>query len=471
MDEGRAPSGEDGPDDLTADIGEAMITSVVAEGELFVIETEQVEEGGVQIVHVDLAIHGEVPEVVGGAPREPGFHATPGQPGGEAAGIVIATGSILFRVRRATEFSAPPYEGVFEEPASMEIGEETGDGFVGGAGVLGVAWKVAVLIPAWVGGVVAVGDLDEADAGLAQAAGHKTLAAEFVGGVLPDSVQGAGGVGFTGDIEQGGRGGLHAPGEFVGMDDRFGGGLVRGESGLLVIDLLEEIELASACDGIGAGSGEGTEGHFAGGSTGDAEGGSLMNGGKEGGTPVAGAAIAEAGGEGDEGGQIGVFGAEPVADPGADAGSDEGGGAAMEEEGGGTVCDAFGLHAVQEAELVHPLGGVREKFTDPVPGLAMTRELPGRTHHALTRGQRTRVGENPGVIEGHLLPFMPVEQGFVIVGVDLTRAALHEEEDHPAHPRSDERGSRGQGTAGEPGDSGEGESAKATGQPLEGGPA
>ncbi len=448
-----------------------MVSSVVAEGELFVIETEQVEEGGVEIVHVDLAVHGEVPEVVGGAPGESGFHTAAGEPGGEAAGIVIATGAILLGVGCPTEFSAPPDEGIFEETASMEIGEEAGDGFVGGAGVLGVAWKVRVLIPARVGGVVAVGDLDEADARFAEAAGHETLASEFVGGILADAIEGAGGIGFIGDVEEGGSIGLHAPGEFVGMDDGLGGVVVRGEPGLFVIDLLEEIELATACDGIGAGSREGTEGHFAGWATCDAEGGSLVEWREEGGTPIAGAAIAEAWGEGDEGGEIGVFGTEPVADPGADTGPDEGGGAAVEEEGGGAVGDAFGLHAMEEAELVDPLGGVREEFADPMPGLAMACELPGGTHHALARGQCAGVGEHPGVIEGHLLSFMAVEQGFVIVGVHLAGTALHEQEDDPARAWPDEGRTRGEGISGETGDAGEGESAKATGQPLEGGPA
>jgi hypothetical protein len=62
-----AGSGNQVADHLTVDIGESEIAAGVAEGEFFVIETEQRQEGGVEIVDVDGFLGGLESEFVGGA--------------------------------------------------------------------------------------------------------------------------------------------------------------------------------------------------------------------------------------------------------------------------------------------------------------------------------------------------------------------------------------------------------------------
>ena len=42
--------------EFSVDVGEAEVSSLEAVGELFVVEAEEVEEGGVEVVDVDLAI-------------------------------------------------------------------------------------------------------------------------------------------------------------------------------------------------------------------------------------------------------------------------------------------------------------------------------------------------------------------------------------------------------------------------------
>ena len=78
--------------------------------QLLVIEAEQVKNRRVQIVHVDLVLHGEVAELIRRPEREARLHARARQPDGEAAGIVVATGAVLLRVGRAAELAAPPDE-------------------------------------------------------------------------------------------------------------------------------------------------------------------------------------------------------------------------------------------------------------------------------------------------------------------------------------------------------------------------
>ena len=204
---------------MSMHIGETEVAAGVAEGELFVIETELVEDGGMQVMHVDFAIDGHMADVVGEAVGEAGFEAATGDPDGEAERVVVATGAVFLGIRGAAEFAAPPDDGVFEEAALFEIGEETGDGFIDGGGVVAVFGQVRVLIPGGIVGVVAVIDLDVAHVLLHEAAGHEALATEVVGGFFVDAVKLESGLGLAADVH-GIRGlVLHAGGEFVAADD------------------------------------------------------------------------------------------------------------------------------------------------------------------------------------------------------------------------------------------------------------
>ena len=46
------------------DIGEAEVASGMAEGEAFVVQAEQMKDGGMQVMHVDFAGNGEVAELI-----------------------------------------------------------------------------------------------------------------------------------------------------------------------------------------------------------------------------------------------------------------------------------------------------------------------------------------------------------------------------------------------------------------------
>ena len=80
--------------------------AMVFESESFVIESHEVEYGGVQVVDVDLAFNAVVAEVVGHAVCDAPLHTASGHPHGEAVMIVLAAIAVLC-VRRATELAAP----------------------------------------------------------------------------------------------------------------------------------------------------------------------------------------------------------------------------------------------------------------------------------------------------------------------------------------------------------------------------
>ena len=70
--------GQDFADDMPVDVGEAALYTVVVEGELFVVEAEEVERGGVQVMEGMNVFGGLESEFVGGAMADAGFDASAG---------------------------------------------------------------------------------------------------------------------------------------------------------------------------------------------------------------------------------------------------------------------------------------------------------------------------------------------------------------------------------------------------------
>ena len=65
-----AASGEDGFYDLAVDVGETEVAALVVEGQALVVDAEEVEQGGVEVVDVNAAVDDVVAEVVGLAVAE-----------------------------------------------------------------------------------------------------------------------------------------------------------------------------------------------------------------------------------------------------------------------------------------------------------------------------------------------------------------------------------------------------------------
>src|SRR5262249_50834025 len=100
-----------------------MMAAAVEIRQLFVIEAEQVQDGCVQVVDVDLVLDGGVAELVGGAVYLPALDAAAGQPRRKTARAVIAALAVLSR-RRAAELARPDDEGFVEQATLFQVGQQ-----------------------------------------------------------------------------------------------------------------------------------------------------------------------------------------------------------------------------------------------------------------------------------------------------------------------------------------------------------
>ena len=98
------------------DIGEAHVAATPAHGEAFVVDADQVQHGGVEVVDFDLVLNGSVAPFIGGTIGHAAFDASAGHPDGKALGIVIATIRSLGKGGTA-EFAGKNQQGFIEQAA------------------------------------------------------------------------------------------------------------------------------------------------------------------------------------------------------------------------------------------------------------------------------------------------------------------------------------------------------------------
>ncbi len=346
-------------------IREAAFEAVVVVAEAFVIEAEQVEDGGVKVVNAR--------DIDGGLPAEliglavvlgTGLHASSGEDAGEATGVVIATGRTFLESGHAAKLGAENEERVGEQAALFQIHEERSSGLVehfGMAGILRGDGLVAVPIAhALAHGIRAVEDLDEAHSLLAQATRE-----DAIFGVT--GLHGVRGIvraihfqnvrGLAAEIGERGHGHLHLRGEFVAGDASNEFAIAGEFFEMTLVESLQEIRggfVGARGDAIGPR--EEADGVFR------VEGGALIRGGEEGGAPVVARSlrIATRIGNGDVGRQVFVFGAKRVVHPGAR------GRKALQRLAGGHEGLAGAMrvrlrrHAVAEKEVVHAATELRQ---------------------------------------------------------------------------------------------------------------
>src|SRR5258708_202192 len=82
-------SGQNLLDELSVNYRGAFGSAVVQEGHSEMIETHQMHDGGVQIMHVNRALNGAEADLVGPADDRSFFDSGAGHPHGEAPWIVV----------------------------------------------------------------------------------------------------------------------------------------------------------------------------------------------------------------------------------------------------------------------------------------------------------------------------------------------------------------------------------------------
>ena len=150
--------------DLAMDVGETEIATIVAVGKLLMIETQESENRGVEIVNMDFVFDCRSPELVGRAVNCSAANGATGKHGGESFRVVIATGVVVpvaVTDGFASEFTTPNDERAVEKIALFEIGDEGSQWLIDFAGAFRQAvFDILMMIP------TAGPDLDEANAAL-----------------------------------------------------------------------------------------------------------------------------------------------------------------------------------------------------------------------------------------------------------------------------------------------------------------
>ena len=175
---------------------------------------QRVEDGLVKVVHVHLVLLRAQADRVGCAVGHATAHTGAGQPDGVAPRVVVAAGA-LFAHRHAANLTAPDDERVAQQSTCLEVGQQPGDRQVGSTAILRVVFEdVGMGIPA--AGVAGV-KLHETHAFLDHPPREQAACAELGRFLLADSVQPARGLALAGDVDDLGRGRLHAKRQLVGI--------------------------------------------------------------------------------------------------------------------------------------------------------------------------------------------------------------------------------------------------------------
>ena len=106
-------------------IRQPAVDAVVADGEFFVIDAEEVHHGGVDVVAGRRigAVERLVAPLVALASSDPSLNAAAAEPVGEDVGVVVAAFAAL-RAGHAAELGGPENDRVIEQSALFEIEDE-----------------------------------------------------------------------------------------------------------------------------------------------------------------------------------------------------------------------------------------------------------------------------------------------------------------------------------------------------------
>ena len=99
--------------DIAGHIGKSEIAALESVDQLFVIDAQQMQHRGVQVVDFDLVLDRVVAELIGRPVHDAAPDAAAGHPDREPEGVVIAAVGALGK-RGPAEFPAPDHERLVE---------------------------------------------------------------------------------------------------------------------------------------------------------------------------------------------------------------------------------------------------------------------------------------------------------------------------------------------------------------------
>ena len=80
----------DGPHDFTMNVGQAIVASLKAIRQPLMVDSQQMQQRGLQIMNVDTVFDGVVTQIIGLADRHAPLHASAGYPHGEGFFVMVA---------------------------------------------------------------------------------------------------------------------------------------------------------------------------------------------------------------------------------------------------------------------------------------------------------------------------------------------------------------------------------------------
>lgn len=205
--------GEDLLDQVSVDIGQTIVAALESEGQAGVIESEQMQDRGVEVVDMDWVLDSVEPKVIGFAVDPAFFQSTAGHPNAEGSVVVVSTIIATLDHRRASEFASPDHEGVFEQSESFEILDQGRTWPVGRCGiVLYAVGQIAVLVPDL------MEQLHEANAPLKQSSSEQAVPCKACFLRILDPIEVESFFALGGKVHQLGCTGLQFRRQFIALD-------------------------------------------------------------------------------------------------------------------------------------------------------------------------------------------------------------------------------------------------------------
>ena len=112
----------------TVDIRQPEVTALMSKGQLLVIDTHQVQDGGIQIMNVDRVLGDVVGKVIRLTVLEPSPNTPASHPHRPASGMmitaVILSSERALAVHGAAKFSTPDHQRVIQHTPAFQISQE-----------------------------------------------------------------------------------------------------------------------------------------------------------------------------------------------------------------------------------------------------------------------------------------------------------------------------------------------------------
>jgi len=120
---------------MPMDIRESEVTAGIPVSQLLVVDPQQVQDRGMQVVHVDLVFHRLGTKLIGRSIAKPGLDPTACQPGGKATRVVVPPGTIVLGIGCTAKLRSPPDNRVLQQPSLVQVLKQAGNRLVHSKGM------------------------------------------------------------------------------------------------------------------------------------------------------------------------------------------------------------------------------------------------------------------------------------------------------------------------------------------------